>query len=258
MGTALDAPSGRRPWSETHLGRGLLFLGIVWSIAGAFLVLQNALPELIQQAVMHGWVSPEHVVNSKLQQEAARRCVEPAAARGGRAAVDAATLQRTRYAAFQMGYGFGTVVVAHSSGTVQPEQVARALQEVKSQAMALGVPAPELPVIRHMAQAVGEFTDSLEEDRQCTTARLASRYTPAHGDLYKFGAVVAASVPYCVKAQCTAYATQIRRYGQAAGVPERLWLPMAQGSLAGVPGPNVREKTFRVVLDLIEHIQTGR
>jgi hypothetical protein len=254
MGTALNASSGRRRWSETPVARGLLFLGIVWSIAGAFLVLQNALPELIQQAVMQGWLSPEHVVDSKLQAQAARRCAEPAAARS---AVDTATLRRTRYAAFQMGYVFGTAVVAHASGTVQSEQVARALQEVKGQAMALGVPAPELPVIRHMAESIGGFTDSLEEDRQCTTARLASRYTPAHGDLFRFGAVVAASVPYCVQAQCTAYATQIRRYGQAAGVPEHLWLPMAQGSLAGVPGPNVREKTSRVVRDLTEHIKTG-
>jgi len=124
--------------------------------------------------------------------------------------------------------------------------------------MALGVPPPELAVIRHMAEAVGEFTDSLEQDRQCTAARLASRYTPAHGHIYKFGTVVGSSVPYCVQAQCTAYATQIRRYGQAAGVPEHLWRPMAQGSLAGVPGANAREKTFRVVADLDEHIRTGR
>jgi len=259
MGTGSDASSRRRRWWETYPARGLLFLGIVWSIAGAFLVLQNALPALFDAALMRGLVSPDLAVNSKLQEEAARRCAEPEPARADRqATADAATLQRTRYAAFQMGFGFGTAAVARSSGAVQPELIAPVMQEVRRQAMALGVPAPELPVSRHMATEVGEFADSLEADPQCTAARLTSRYTPAHGHLYKLGTVVGSSVPYCVKAQCTAYAAQVRRYGQAAGVPERLWLPMAQGSLAGVPGANAREKTFRVVADLDEHIRSGR
>ena len=259
MSTAPNASSSRRRWWETHLARGLLFLGIVWSISGAFLVLQNALPALFYTAVVRDWVSPDFTVNSKLQEEAARRCAEPEAARtNGRTALDAVTLQRARYAAFQMGFRFGTAAAAHSSGAVQPELVTPVLQEVQRQAMALGVPTPELPVVRHMATAVGEFADDLEADRQCTAARLASHYTPAHGDIYKFGTVVGSSVLYCVKAQCAAYAAQIRRYGQAAGVPEHLWLPMAQGSLAGVPGENAREKTFRVVADLDDHIRTGR
>ena len=75
MGEALNARSGRRRWSETHLGRGLLFLGIVWSIAGAFLVLQNLLPELLHQSVTRGWVSPDLAINSQLPDERVRATV---------------------------------------------------------------------------------------------------------------------------------------------------------------------------------------
>ena len=124
--------------------------------------------------------------------------------------------------------------------------------------MVLGVPPPELPVIRHMAAALGEFADDLEMDRQCTAARLASRYTPAHGNIYKLSVMVGFSVPYCVNGRCTAYAVQIRRYAQAAGVPEHLWLPLALGSLDGVPGTNATEKTARIIAGLDDHFRSGR
>ena len=208
MDNALNAKPDHRRWSESKLARALLFLGIVWSIAGAFLVLQNALPMLFDGAAMRGWFSPELAVDAKLQEEAVRRCTEPEGAR--QLPVDPVTLQRARYMAYQMGFGFGTAAVAHTSATVQPELIVRAMQDVQREAVTLGVPKPELPVIRHMATALGEFADQVEADRQCTAARLASRYTPAHGNVYKLGIVIGFSVPYCVNGQCTAYAVQIR------------------------------------------------
>lgn len=255
MGTTSDARSGRGQWPETRLARGLLFLGIVWSIAGAFLILQNGLSTLIDQVLLRGWVSPDLAVNSKLREEAARRCAVPDAAR---TAIDAATLQRARTAAYQMGKHFGMAAVARSSGTVQPELLGPILLEVRRQAVALGVPPPELPAIRHMATELGEFTDDLEADRQCTASRLASRYTAAHGEIYRFGTVIGYAMPSCARDRCAAFGVHIRRYGQAAGLPEQLWLPMTQRSLADVPGPDAREKAFRVVLELDEHIRAGR
>jgi uncharacterized protein YchJ len=207
-----------------------------------------------------GWLSPEIAAKRDLEKEAARRCAEPAAASTGKPiAADPATLQRARYAAYTMGLRFGTAAVASSASTPQQRDlIATVLREVQSEAAALGVPAPELPAIQHMATVLVEFSDSLDADRQCTAARLASRYSPAHGNAYKLGSVVGFSVPLCVNGPCTAYAVQIRRYGQGAGVPERVWLPLAQGSLSSVPGANAREKTFRVLADLDEHFRTGR
>ena len=132
MGKASNASSDGRRWSETPLAHGLLFLGIVWSIAGAFLVLQSLLPELVEQIVTRGWVSPDIAVNRKLDEEAQRRCAEPQTAT--RPAPSPATLQRARYAAYQMGFGFGTAAVAHTSGTNQRELIVRALQEVQREA----------------------------------------------------------------------------------------------------------------------------
>lgn len=259
MSTASEARSGQQRWPETRLARGLLFLGIVWSIAGGFLVLLNGLPMLIDLVLQRGWLSPQIAVNAELREEAFRRCAAPAADRSnGPIAADPATLQRARYAAYQMGKHFGMAAVARSSGTVQPQLLDPLLQEVQRQATALGVPSPELPTIRHMATELGEFMDALEADRQCTASRLASRYAPPHGEIYRFGTVVGYALPPCARDRCAAFGVHIRRYGEAAGLPEHLWLPMTRRSLADVPGPTVREKAFRVVLDLDEHIRTGR
>jgi hypothetical protein len=254
MGTTSDVSSGHRRWSDTRLARALLFVGIVWSITGGFLFLLNVAPELAALVLRHGWVSPNMAVDPKLRMEAAQRCAEPT---GGKFAIDEVTLQRARYPAYQLGKHFGTAALGRSSEIAKLE-VAQIMQDVKRQASALGVPTPELPVIRHMATELGEFSDALEADLQCTATRLASRYTQAHGEIYRFGAVIGYATRACVQDRCAAFGVHIRRYGEAAGVPERLWLPMTWQSLAGVPGTDSRDKAFRVIRELEEHIRTGR
>lgn len=254
MGTTSDVGFGHRRWSDTRLARAFLFVGIVWSIAGGFLFLLNVAPALTDLLLRQGVVSPDLAVNPKLRTEAARRCAEPT---DGKFAVDGATLQRTRYAAYQLGKHFGTAALGRSSENVKPELVARIMQDVQRQALALGVPTPELPVIRHMATELGEFADALEADSQCTATRLASRYTWAHGEIYRFGTVIGYATLACVQDRCAAFGVHIRRYGEAAKVPEHLWLPMTRQSLAGVPGTDARDKAFRVIRELEEHIRTG-
>jgi hypothetical protein len=102
---------------ETRLGRGLLFLGIVWSIEFAFLVPQNVLPLLLDQAIGLGLVSQEFTTDRQVRDEAAQRCAEPETApTKGQTTADAGALQRARYAAFQMGRGFGIAAGTAFSG----------------------------------------------------------------------------------------------------------------------------------------------
>ena len=248
--------SYRPPWSATRLWRGLLFLGIVWSIAGAFLVLQNVLPELFVRAVGTGWIAPELTVNRSLKEEAALRCNDDAGET--RVVTDPAALQSARYMAFRMGTGFGVAAGTASMREGRAESAAPLLNQVRAQAEALGVPPPELPAIRHLASALVEFSDELEADRQCTAFLLARRYTPIHSDIFRFGSVVGYAALLCVNDACGAHGSEIRRYGQAADLPQRLWLPLAQGSLDSIPGADAREKTLRVLADLDEHIRMGR
>jgi uncharacterized protein YchJ len=263
MGDALRARFGGRRWTETRLGRIILFLGIVWSVSGAFLVLETGLPALLAVAVGRGWVGTELFADgssSKLGRDkaAALRCAT-AAPNDVAAVADASALQRARHAAFQMGRNFGIAAGAtYTDLGTQPDQLAQLLQEVREQAAALGVPVPELPAIRHMATAMIEFSANLELDDRCTASRLASRYAPAHGHLYQLGAVVGYAAIGCANGICGTFRREIRQYGELAGVPEPLWRPMVQGSLDTIPGANAREKTFWILAALDRHIGTGQ
>jgi hypothetical protein len=247
--------SARQPWTQTRLGRGLLFVGIVWSIAGAFLILQNGLPLILQRAIDYGLVSPDLTVNNRPGDEAALRCAKPGGVQGDEQSVtDPGALRRASSEAYQMGERFGLAVAkGFADQGARPEVVA-----VWGMAAALGVPAPELPSIRHMALRNTEFAYDLMADHQCTAARLASRFTPAHAQLYRLGVVVGYSTFWCVNGLCGALGTDILRYGQESGIPRRLWLPLVRGSLSDVPGADQREKTIRIVKDLEDYVQASR
>jgi hypothetical protein len=156
----------------------------------------------------------------------------------------------------QLGESFGAAGVAVSLGLPR-EYTDQFLEQARSAAGALGVPAPELPTFRHGATALTEFSDDLVADRQCVAARLASRYSPAHGDAFKFGAVIAHSEFYCLKGVCGVFATYIRLYGQRAGVPEHLWLPLARGSLDGIPGSDAQERIAWLTARRNEYMRAG-
>jgi hypothetical protein len=263
MGETSLARFGGRRWTETRLGRVALFLGIVWSVSGSFLALQSGLPALLAVAIDRGWVGTELFADGSRTKEArektaALRCAA-AAPSGVTTVADAAALQRARHAAFQMGRGFGIVAgVTYSVTGMQPALLAQQMRKVRDMAAALGVPAPELPLIHHLAGALSEFSEALEMDDQCTASRLAGRYAPVHGHLYRLGVMVGYAAIGCLNDVCGAFGREIRHYGQLAGVPEPLWRPMAKGSLDDIPGANAREKTFRVLAELDRHIATSR
>src|SRR5437899_1640631 len=46
----------RRSWSESRVGRILSFVAITWALAGAFILLQEGLPTLLDVMVRKGWI----------------------------------------------------------------------------------------------------------------------------------------------------------------------------------------------------------
>jgi hypothetical protein len=65
---------------------------------------------------------------------------------------------------------------------------------------------------------------------------------------------------YCINDLCDLHGAgpEVRHYAQVAGVPEHLWMPIARGSLADIPGTSAREKTFRLLATLDEYMATSR
>src|SRR4029453_8737766 len=108
---SIVAPS--RSGTMTFFRRVLLFVGIAWSIAGAFQLLSNGGPWLLDRAVKAAWI-PDGLVAPRPHQH-----VDCSAAVQGMQtrALDETTLRRTRVAAYQLGFDLGLFSGARNSGS---------------------------------------------------------------------------------------------------------------------------------------------
>jgi hypothetical protein len=208
------------------LRRALLFVGIAWSIAAAFQLLSRGGPWLLDRAVKAAWV-PDSLVAPRPEAVDCSAAVQAMAKRG----LDEASLRSTRVGAYEMGFNLGLVRGARSTGA-RAEEPASLRQEQDQLAVALGVPRPVAPPVRQLAAALHEFTVYVAADPECIGARLAAGYSPEHDALYRFGAFVGHAVTYRGTAPeiGPVFVPEIRRYGQAAGVPEETWQPLLTAS----------------------------
>jgi hypothetical protein len=232
--------------------RALLFVGIAWSIAGAFQLLSNGGPWLLDRAVKASLI-PDKLIAPR------PRAVDCSAAVQGmpKRALDDAALRRTRAAAYQMGFNLGLVTGARNAGSKAAEPPS--LREEQDRlALELGVPRPAVPPLEHLADALHEFTEYVAADPDCLGARLAAGYSPEHDALYRFGAFVGHSVPYRGMAPEAGpvFVPELRRYGLAAGLPEEVWRPLLAASHEKA-GPRSWAEGFALANGVLAHLRGG-
>jgi hypothetical protein len=232
------------------LRRALLFVGIAWSVAGAFQLVSNGGPWLLDRAVKAGWV-PDWIVAPRPQPVDCSAAVQGMPKRE----LDATTLRQTRVAAYQLGYDLGLVTGARNAGLKVQEQPSL-LQDLDRLARELAVPLPAIPPLRQLANALHEFEDYAAADSECIGARLAAGYSPQHDALYRFGAFVGHSVTYRGMAPEVGplFVPAIRRYGQAAGLPDRVWRPLAEAS-SQKAGPQAWAEAFAIADGILAHLR---
>ena len=247
------------PWSETRVGRALLFLAVVWSIAGAFLALQLGLPELLGLAVSRGWVGAELVMPTPVTTDTAS-CSQDGAGLTqwpSMSASDPDVMAELRYATWVLGQRLGFAAGMVDAG-LPPERLDPLLDEIATAARRLGLAPPRLPEIRSVANALHEFAVYVEADPECVAAGLTARYGPRLGHLYKFGAVIGHAIPYRANGIGAAFAPQIAVYGAGAGIPRDLWLPMTSESLEDIPGADPRQEVSVIVARLDDFLRRDR
>src|SRR5262245_22310306 len=96
-----------------RLKRALIFVGIVWSIASAFLFLQFGLPQIINRLLAAGWIPSELALPTPVQTGPATACVSQSVA----AVADAAALRQARYLSWKLGFQLGFAAAMANSGT---------------------------------------------------------------------------------------------------------------------------------------------
>src|SRR5687768_8302962 len=100
--------------------RGLtLFLAIVWSIALAFLLLEDGSQRLLDWAFRSGSLSAD-LGMPRASAEAAAKCAAAIQTSAGseRRALDAESLRQVRSIAWKMGYAFGSAVGLGQAGAI--------------------------------------------------------------------------------------------------------------------------------------------
>lgn len=235
----------------TLFRRVLLFVGIAWSIAGAFQLLYNGGPWLLARVVNADWV-PRWLVDPRPHQ--AVDC--SAAAQGMQThALDETTLRRTRVAAYQLGFDLGLYSGARNSGS-RVQEPPSLLQERDRLARELAVPLPAIPPLHRLADALNEFEAYVTQDPECIGARLSAGYTREHDALYRFGAFVGHSVTYRGMAPeiGPTFVPALRRYGQAAALPERVWRPLAEPS-SQKAGPQAWAEGSAIADGILAHLR---
>jgi hypothetical protein len=240
----------RRSFSESPIGRFLIGVAIIWSIAGAFVALEIGLPELLGRAVEAGAVSDGMVMPGGLTPEPPAHC-------GPSGAPAPNAPRETRYIAWRLGHQVGW-----SAGLANMDQSdeasARALAQWQARAGDIGIPAPLVPRIRHAAKALGEFEAHIESDPQCTAARLSQTYGKRYGSTFKLGAYVGYATLFRMALPGAAvFAPNIRHHGRSAGVPGELLQPLLQDALDEVPGAKTHEKILTIRNRLDEYFRTG-
>jgi hypothetical protein len=235
--------------------RGLiLFLAIVWSIALAFLLLEQGSQELVDWAFRSGSVTAD-LGMPRASPEAAEKCAAAMqfSNESPRRKPDADAHRQVMVTAWKMGYGFGFAVALGDAGMIDEARREELLNGIAAISQALHVPVPSAAPFARSVTAIPDYGQSIEDDASCTAAFLAKEYGADISHLYKLGAVIGFAVVYRIACpECgTLLVPQIGHHAAAAGLPGDAWqtftqLPPQESSI------EERKKKAMIMVDQIE------
>ncbi|GKS59431.1 hypothetical protein YTPLAS18_29580 [Nitrospira sp.] len=225
--------------------RGLfLFLAIVWSIALAFLLLENYSQELVDWAFRSGTITAD-LGMPRASPEVVAKCAAAvrAAIESEQVDFDRRELQLAKLAAWKMGYGFGLAVGLGQAGALDVVQRNESLRVIEPMVQALRVPAPLPPALATSVTGLPEYGQSIEDDATCTALFLEEQYGASVRHIYQLGALTSFAAVYRIACpQCgVLFVPQISHHAKAAGLPEEAWQAFAQFP-PNVPNMEARRK----------------
>jgi hypothetical protein len=238
---------------RSRLGRILAFVGIVWSIAGTFVVF-----ELATLAVMDLLLSRPALIGGLALSRATRTsrtcAVDPGERPGGTAHARSTADVRAR--AWLMGLKMGRDALARQHASVDRRLLDQVQAEVHALATGLGVPPPPVFVPRHLANANTEFIAHVETDPGGAARRLAVVHAPDACLHYKLGALwgYAELVRPSLPAQRAIFAAEIRHYAQQTELPSALWEPFLETTPRDAASQDVARTTQALTQRVTQHL----
>ena len=243
------------PTLKTRIRKLFLFLTIVWSIALAFLLLENNSQELVDWAFRSGTISAD-LGMPRVSPEAVAKCAAAVRASLGAEQVelDRRELQLAKLAAWKMGYGFGFSVGLGQAGALDEARRKEALRVIEPMIQVLRVPAPLPPALVTSVTGLPEYGQSIEDDVACTALFLEKKYGAIVRHVYQLGALISFSAVYRIACpQCgVLFVPQISQHAKAAGLPKESWWPFTQ-TPPNDESVEVRRQKAMALLQVIEN-----
>ncbi len=216
---------------KTRIRGLILFLAIVWSIALAFLLLEDSSQELVDWAFRSGTITAD-LGMPRASAEAAAKCAAEIRASAGseQQALDAQSLRQATFMAWKLGYSFGFAVGLGQAGAIDEAQRKDSLNVVAPMSQTLGVPAPVPPASVSSVTGLPEYGQLIEDDVSCTASFLDKKFGVRIGHLYQLGALTSFALVYrIVCPQCgVLFVPQIGHHAKEAGLPKEAWQTFAQ------------------------------
>lgn len=221
------------------------FLVVVWLVAIAFQGLVEGLPSLPLWAVDAGLLAPSVALPSSatqcsdLGQVVPPTSLEPSVARA---------------LSWRLGLLLGKAVGLRNIQIAKPDDLAEIRPDLDKLAHLLGIPTPELPPVKHLADAVHEFSYYLENDPQCIAARLSLGYGRKAGATYQFAAAMGhASIYRSLAPRTPWFVRELRAYGAAADISPDLWV-VFRSDLSSTPQSKVGQELEEAVQNVQRYL----
>jgi hypothetical protein len=247
------------PW------RWMLFLIVVWSIAGAFVLLHSALLRIANIVTATGPALP-NAAPTLINVAAASpvdHCNEVLDQWGRTHSTQKLTPEVSKYSsefAWRMGFEVGRVAGALGAGRLSLADTQQHLEKASQMAGVLQVPAPALRKIKQSLRAPIEFAEYIESDPQCIAAQLAQNFSPKHAQLLQFGEALGFSTAYrmILPEIGNVLGPLVRRHGELAELPQPMWIGFVRETKAPLPGSNPQARLDGVMQPFHEYFSCQR
>jgi hypothetical protein len=233
--------------------RIIVFLAIVWSIAGAFVAVETLSVASFEFARVRRVVPPEMAI-SQQSPAAKSHCEEVLKSMPPfRPAPDVQA--QSRYLAWRLGQRLG-LAGALLASEATPSAVSAVLSSTTETSKVMGLPQVTAPPPGLAANALRDFSLFLQEDPQCVAAALSAHYSPEHAALFRFGASVAIAAFYRQIPEIgEVFGPEIETFGTGASISRSLWQPLLQARIDVRPGTDLKEAIDAIVYRIDEHIR---
>ncbi len=239
----------RSGFFHSRPGRVLLFVAIVWLVAGSFVAIDIAtlggMDLLLSKPELAGDLALSNAARDS------KTCTVEAGASGA----GSHTPAEVRVTAWLMGLNIGRDGIARQSASVDRSTLAEVMKDVETLASTLGVPPPQPFVPRQLADANTEFIKFVESDSNETARTLARKHSPEACHLFKLGAFwgYANLVRPFLPGERPIFAAEIRHHARGM-LPEELWQPMIDGTKASARGEEISRADAALTAGLTKYL----